>query len=221
MKEPTASSHRSSEGHKFSPPVTPGNNTNTVNTSLHQTLVENQNTLAAVNRTPEQNKEGQIDPEEAAGAKEKLSKIQEEGKEETKNQDEESPKGNIVDKILAMDLNAEQIQRFLAGKDPYKFTTKSSSISGPSSHSAESAEEEQEHQSESSDSDEEGDSSSSEYDDESESSEEESDAEPPISTDYFFSLETQHKDFVRSMVQLGDNMLLTASEDKTIKIFYF
>ena len=47
------------------------------------------------------------------------------------------------------------------------------------------------------------------------------DGELAPSTDYFYSLETQHKDFVRSMVQLGENMLLTASEDKTIKIFYF
>lgn len=37
--------------------------------------------------------------------------------------------------------------------------------------------------------------------------------------DYFFSLETAHKDFIRSMVQLNENTLLTASEDKTIKIF--
>lgn len=64
--------------------------------------------------------------------------------------------------------------------------------------------------------------SSSEYDDESDDSdEEESEQELKPATDYFFALETQHKDFVRSMVQLGENMLLTASEDKTIKIFYF
>jgi hypothetical protein len=37
--------------------------------------------------------------------------------------------------------------------------------------------------------------------------------------DYFYFLETSHKDFIRSMVQLNDNTLLTASEDKTIKIF--
>lgn len=40
-------------------------------------------------------------------------------------------------------------------------------------------------------------------------------------TDYYFSMETQHKDFVRSMVQFGDNILITASEDKTMKVFYF
>ena len=40
-------------------------------------------------------------------------------------------------------------------------------------------------------------------------------------TDYFFSMDSQHKDFVRSMVQYGDNILITASEDKTMKIFYF
>lgn len=43
--------------------------------------------------------------------------------------------------------------------------------------------------------------------------------DPP--TDYFYSLETQHKDFVRSMVQFQDNILITASEDKTMKVFYF
>jgi hypothetical protein len=37
--------------------------------------------------------------------------------------------------------------------------------------------------------------------------------------DYFYMLETSHKDFIRSMVQLNENTLLTASEDKTIKIF--
>ena len=64
--------------------------------------------------------------------------------------------------------------------------------------------------------------SSSEYGEESdESDEEESEQDLSRATDYFFALETQHKDFVRSMVQLGENMLLTASEDKTIKIFYF
>ncbi len=41
------------------------------------------------------------------------------------------------------------------------------------------------------------------------------------STDYFFTMDTQHKDFVRSMVQFGDNILITASEDKTMKVFYF
>ena len=43
----------------------------------------------------------------------------------------------------------------------------------------------------------------------------------PPATDYFFSMETQHKDFIRSMVQIGDNTLITASEDKTMKVFYF
>ena len=42
---------------------------------------------------------------------------------------------------------------------------------------------------------------------------------PP--TDYFFSMDSQHKDFVRSMAQFGDNILITASEDKTMKVFYF
>lgn len=71
--------------------MTPVNNTNTVNTSLHQTIVENSNTLAAVNKTPEERKEGQNEPEEVAGAKEKLSNIKEEAKEENKNKDEDSP----------------------------------------------------------------------------------------------------------------------------------
>ena len=42
---------------------------------------------------------------------------------------------------------------------------------------------------------------------------------PP--TDYFFSMDSQHKDFVRSMAQFSDNILITASEDKTMKVFYF
>ena len=50
---------------------------------------------------------------------------------------------------------------------------------------------------------------------------EESSSALTTSTEYFFSMETQHKDFVRSMVQLGDNILVTASEDKTMKVFYF
>jgi len=37
--------------------------------------------------------------------------------------------------------------------------------------------------------------------------------------DYFYSLQTSHKDFIRSMVQLQPQTLLSASEDKTIKIF--
>jgi hypothetical protein len=37
--------------------------------------------------------------------------------------------------------------------------------------------------------------------------------------DYYYAIETTHKDFIRSMVQLNDNTLLTASEDKTIKVF--
>ena len=42
-----------------------------------------------------------------------------------------------------------------------------------------------------------------------------------VCNDYFYSMETQHKDFIRSMVQFGDNILITASEDKTMKVFYF
>jgi WD40 repeat protein len=38
--------------------------------------------------------------------------------------------------------------------------------------------------------------------------------------DYFFSVESGHKDFVRSMIQTNnDQTLITASEDKTIKLF--
>lgn len=37
--------------------------------------------------------------------------------------------------------------------------------------------------------------------------------------DYYFALDSGHKDFIRSMVQLNDNTVITASEDKTIKIF--
>ena len=43
----------------------------------------------------------------------------------------------------------------------------------------------------------------------------------PPSTDYFWSMDTQHKDFVRSMAQIGENILITASEDKSMKVFYF
>lgn len=43
----------------------------------------------------------------------------------------------------------------------------------------------------------------------------------PEPTAYFYRLETTHKDFIRSIVQTGDNVFLTASEDKTIKMFYF
>ena len=60
--------------------------------------------------------------------------------------------------------------------------------------------------------------------DDSESSshgEEDDEPELPEPTDYFYTLETQHKDFVRSMCQYGDNILITASEDKTMKVFYF
>ena len=38
--------------------------------------------------------------------------------------------------------------------------------------------------------------------------------------DYFYSLDSGHKDFVRSMIQAESNKtLITASEDKTIKLF--
>jgi hypothetical protein len=37
--------------------------------------------------------------------------------------------------------------------------------------------------------------------------------------DYYFALDSGHKDFIRSMVQLNENTVITASEDKTIKIF--
>ena len=38
--------------------------------------------------------------------------------------------------------------------------------------------------------------------------------------DYFYAIESGHKDFVRSMIQTNnDQTLITASEDKTIKIF--
>jgi WD40 repeat protein len=38
--------------------------------------------------------------------------------------------------------------------------------------------------------------------------------------DYFYSLDSGHKDFVRSMIQGDSNkILITASEDKTIKLF--
>ena len=80
---------------------------------------------------------------------------------------------NIVDKVLAMNLNEEQIKRYMAGKDPHKFTSKSSSISGPSSHSP--AESPEEDQSESSSDNENDGSSFSESDEDSSSSEEESD----------------------------------------------
>jgi hypothetical protein len=43
----------------------------------------------------------------------------------------------------------------------------------------------------------------------------------PEPTDYQYKLETSHKDFIRSLVQFGDKMFLSASEDKTIKLFYF
>ena len=36
--------------------------------------------------------------------------------------------------------------------------------------------------------------------------------------DYFHSIDSGHKDFVRSMVQVG-HTLITGSEDKTIKVF--
>jgi len=38
--------------------------------------------------------------------------------------------------------------------------------------------------------------------------------------DYFYVIESGHKDFVRSMLQVNDSTLITASEDKTIKVFY-
>ena len=47
--------------------------------------------MAAVNKTPEERKEGQNELEEVADAKEKLSNIKEEAKEENKNKDEDSP----------------------------------------------------------------------------------------------------------------------------------
>jgi len=38
--------------------------------------------------------------------------------------------------------------------------------------------------------------------------------------DYYYAFDTGHKDFIRSMVQInGGNNLITASEDKTIKVF--
>ena len=40
------------------------------------------------------------------------------------------------------------------------------------------------------------------------------------SDSFFCQVDTQHKDFVRSMIQLRTNMILTASEDKTIKLFH-
>ena len=105
----------------------------------------------------------------------------------------------MVDKVLAMNLNTEQMKRYMGGKDPHKFTSKSSSISGPVSRSSESEEQAAGEENSESSSEEEN-SSSSDYDDESDSSHEESDVELSNSTDYFFALETQHKDFVRSMV---------------------
>lgn len=48
---------------------------------------------------------------------------------------------------------------------------------------------------------------------------EEGEDESPL-IDYFFKIESGHKDFVRSMIQTNnDTTLITASEDKTIKIF--
>jgi hypothetical protein len=43
----------------------------------------------------------------------------------------------------------------------------------------------------------------------------------PEPTQYYFKLETSHKDFIRSIVQVGDSIFLTASEDKSVKMFYF
>ena len=106
----------------------------------------------------------------------------------------------MVDKVLAMNLNTEQMKRYMGGKDPHKFTSKSSSISGPVSRSSESGEEQAAEEENSESSSDGENSSSSDYDDESDSSHEESDVELSNSTDYFFALETQHKDFVRSMV---------------------
>ena len=38
--------------------------------------------------------------------------------------------------------------------------------------------------------------------------------------DYFYTIDSGHKDFVRSMIQINeDQTLITASEDKTIKLF--
>lgn len=38
--------------------------------------------------------------------------------------------------------------------------------------------------------------------------------------DYYYAFDTGHKDFVRSMVQINNgNTLITASEDKTLKVF--
>jgi len=38
--------------------------------------------------------------------------------------------------------------------------------------------------------------------------------------DHFYSVESGHKDFVRSLVQTNNNFtLITASEDKTVKLF--
>lgn len=43
----------------------------------------------------------------------------------------------------------------------------------------------------------------------------------PDPTPFLFKLDTSHKDFIRSLVQISDSMFLTASEDKMIKMFYF
>jgi hypothetical protein len=43
----------------------------------------------------------------------------------------------------------------------------------------------------------------------------------PEPTQWFYRLETSHKDFIKSMVQVGDATFLTASEDKSVKMFYF
>ena len=75
----------------------------------------------------------------------------------------------MVDKVLAMNLNTEQMKRYMGGKDPHKFTSKSSSISGPVSRSSESEEQAAGEENSESSSEEEN-SSSSDYDDESDSS---------------------------------------------------
>ena len=40
--------------------------------------------------------------------------------------------------------------------------------------------------------------------------------------DYYYAFDSGHKDFVRSMVQINNGgTLLTASEDKTLKLYNF
>ena len=70
----------------------------------------------------------------------------------------------MVDKVLAMNLNTEQMKRYMGGKDPHKFTSKSSSISGPVSRSSESGEEQAAEEENSESSSDGENSSSSDYD---------------------------------------------------------